>query len=145
MVTFLTNLKIILPALLLLNTALLFCFKNSLRLVKGPFILFVVLLLLCLVYRVFVFPAVAQRVQAAQQQEIKKQGWEYINDPELDHRFIRQQQENELIRATLYRLVGLQAAFAFIFAVIGLFATADRKMYGLYALGFFVLSFLFLK
>ena len=75
MVTFLTNLKIILPALLLLNTALLFCFKNSLRLVKGPFILFVVLLLLCLVYRVFVFPAVAQRVQAEQQQEIKKQGW----------------------------------------------------------------------
>lgn len=145
MATLLTNLKIVLPALLLLNAALLFFFKNPGRLIKGPFILFAVLLLLCLIYRFFVFPAVTQRVQAAQQQEIKKQGWEYINDPELDHSFARQQQENLMMRSLLYRLIGLQAAFAFVFATIGFFTAADRKLYGLYALGFFMLAFLFLR
>lgn len=139
-----TNLKIVLLVLLLLNAALVFFLKNPLRFVKGPLILFGVLTLAFLTYRFIVFPATNRQIQKEKEIVINKRGWEYVNDPELDAAFITREQNNKLVNSALFRIAGFQTVAAFVLAVVGIFISNDKKIYGLYALGFLVLAFLFL-
>ncbi len=139
-----TNLKIVLLVLLLLNAALVFFLKNPLRFVKGPLILFGVLTLAFLTYRFIVFPATNRQIQKEKEIVINKSGWEYVNDPELDAAFITREQNNKLVISALFRIVGFQTVAAFVLAAVGIFISNDKKIYGLYALGFLVLAFLFL-
>ena len=145
MVNFITNLKLVLPALVLLNIVSFILFKGKMRFVKGPFILFVLLLVNLLVYRFVIYPAVNSRIREEKAELIQKKGWEYLNDPDQDDNFYKQKNDNIIIGVALYRAVGLQTALAFILAVGGIFATADKKIYSFYALGFLVLAILLLK
>ncbi|QMU28523.1 hypothetical protein [Adhaeribacter radiodurans] len=144
MVTLITNLKIVLAVLLILNIGLVVLFKNPLRMVKGPFILFCFLAVVCLGYRFLVYPRIEKEIQTEKQAEIKKRGWKYIDDPELDADFITRHLANSTTSSALFRITGFQTIFAFIAAAIGFFTTSDKKVYGLYALGFLALAFLFL-
>ncbi|MDQ4139503.1 MAG: hypothetical protein M3142_03165, partial [Bacteroidota bacterium] len=110
----------------------------------GPLFLFCFLALACLSYRFLVYPQIEKKIQSEKQTEIKKRGWKYIEDPELDADFIIRQQANSLTSSAFFRIAGLQTAFAFILAATGIFVTPDKKVYGLYALGFLLLAFLFL-
>ncbi|QNF34542.1 hypothetical protein HUW51_18085 [Adhaeribacter swui] len=129
---------------MLLNVALVLIFKNPLRLIKGPFILFGVLSVLCLTYRFVIYPATKSQIQKEKAAVINKRGWEYINDPELDTAFINREQDNKLISGALFRIAGFQTVVAFVLAAVGIFTSGDKKVYSLYALGFLVLAFLFL-
>ena len=144
MTSFITNLPLVLLLLFVLNTALVFIFKNSLRFIKGPFILFCLLSLASLTYRFIIYPTTNQQIQKEKTAEITKRGWNYINDPELDATFIKREQANRLVSGALFRITGFQTIAAFILATIGLFLSRDKKMHSLYALGFLVLAFLFL-
>ncbi|PSR52893.1 hypothetical protein AHMF7605_04810 [Adhaeribacter arboris] len=144
MVSFITNLKLILFLLLILNVGLVFLFKNPFRLVKGPFVLFCFLAITFLGYRLLFYPKIDKEIQTEKQAEIKKKGWKYIDDPEMDAGFIIRQQTNGIINSALFRIIGLQTVFAFIAAAIGFFTSSDKKVYGLYALGFLILALLFL-
>lgn len=144
MTSFLTNLPIVLLLLIVTNTALVFIFKNPLRFVKGPFILFSLLSLASLSYRFIIYPTTNKQIQNEKEAEINKRGWEYINDPDVDAAFIIREQANMLVSGALFRIAGFQTVVAFILAVVGLFVSADKKVYSLYALGFLILAFLFL-
>jgi hypothetical protein len=145
MVSLITNLKLILPALVLLNVVAFFLFKGKLRFVKGPFILFALLLVNLLVYRFIIYPTVNSRIRNEKAEIIQERGWDYLNDPELDDNFYKQKKNNIIIGVALYRIVGLQTVLAFILAVGGIFATTDKKIYSFYALGFLVLAIVLLK
>lgn len=144
MTTLLTDLKIILLFLLILNTVLVLIFKNPLRFVKGPIILFCILSLACLTYRFIVYPATNRQIQEEKKTEINKRGWEYINDPDVDAAFVKREQTNRLVSGALFRIAGFQTVAACILALVGLFISGNKKEYSLYALGFLVLAFLFL-
>ncbi|MDQ3291309.1 MAG: hypothetical protein M3Q05_08475 [Bacteroidota bacterium] len=144
MVSLLTNLKIVLLILLILNAGLVVLLKNPFRFIKGPFALFCFLAILCLGYRFIFYPRIQKEIITEKQVEIKKRGWNYINDPDLDAAFNKRQQENSITSSALFRITGLQTVFAFITAALGVFLTQHKKVYGLYALGFLILAFLFL-
>ena len=144
MTSFFTDLPIVLLSLVILNTALVFIFKNSLRFIKGPLILFCLLSLVSLTYRFTIYPKTNQQIQKEKQAEITKRGWDYINDPDVDAAFIKREQANMLINGALFRIAGFQTVAAFLLATVGIFISTDKKIHGLYALGFLVLAFLFL-
>ncbi|RDC62596.1 hypothetical protein [Adhaeribacter pallidiroseus] len=144
MISFLTNLPIVLLLLLILNAALVFILKNPLRFIKGPFVLFMLLSLASLTYRFVIYPTTNKQIQKEKEAEINKRGWDYINDPDVDAAFIKREQKNMLLTGALFRIAGFQTAVAFILAVVGLFVSTDKKVYSLYALGFLVLAFIFL-
>ena len=144
MFPFLYNLKIVLPVLLLLNTIGLYIFRKDLKFIKGAILLFTLLLFAFLIYRFIVSPLQIKNVKASRQAEIKKQGWDYINNPEVDAAFNKKEIAYSQNNFLLFRLVGLQAAFAFIFSSIGLFISADKKIYAVFALTFFILAYIFL-
>src|SRR3712207_1923962 len=97
MVNFITNLKLVLPALVLLNIVSFILFKGKMRFVKGPFILFVLLLVNLLVYRFVIYPAVNSRIREEKAELIQKKGWEYLNDPDQDDNFYKQKNDNIII------------------------------------------------
>jgi hypothetical protein len=140
----LTNLSYILLLLLVLNTALVYIFKNPLRFIKGPFLLFCLLSIACLTYRFVVYPATNRQIQKEKEAEINKRGWEYMNDPDVDAAFIKREQTNMLLTGALFRIAGFQTIAAFIMAAVGFFTSGDKKIHGLYAAGFLVLAFMFL-
>ncbi len=144
MVSIITNLKLVLPSLILLNVVALFLFKDKLRFVKGPFILFMLLLVNLLVYRFIIYPQVNTRISEAKAQQIQKQGWEYLNNPDTDNNFYKQKNENILLGLAFYRVVGFQTAIAFVLATVGIFVTNNKKIYALYAGGFLLLAILLL-
>ena len=85
-----------------------------------------------------------QNVKAIRQAEIKKQGWDYINNLEIDAALKKQENAYSQNNFLLFRLVGLQAAFGFIFASIGFSLSADKKNYAVFAFTFFILAYIFL-
>ena len=144
MLPLLLNLKFVLPLLLLLNTISIYIFRKDLRFLKGPILLFVILLVTFLFYRFLVSPAQTEKIQASRNTEINKQGWDYLNQPDMDADFQKQEISYYQTNLVLFRIVGLQAVFSFIFCCIGIFITADKKLYAGFALGFFMMAFLFL-
>ena len=144
MLPILFNLKYVLPALLLINVASIYLFRKDFRFLKGPILFFVLLFLSFLVYRFLISPAQNQKVQASRQAVIDKQGWDYLGQPEVDADFQKKEMLYHQTNYMLFRVTGLQAAFSFIFCCIGLFITSDKRIYAGFALGFFMLAFLFL-
>ena len=144
MLPLLLNLKLVLPSLLLLNLISIFIYRKDLRFIKGPILLFGLLMLSFLIYRFLISPGQSDKVQASRQTEIKNQGWDYLNNPKMDNEFQKQEISIKKTSLLLFRLMGLQAAFSFIFSCIGIFISADKKVYAGFALGFFILAFIFL-
>ena len=142
MVALLTNLKVVIISLVLVNAVLLLLFKGNLRFVKGPLVFFIFLIMAALSYRLLVFPAVNKKIEQEKETEIKRRGWGYLNEPDLDAGFIKRKNENSLINAALFRITGLQTIFAFVFALVGIFTTSSKKLYSLYALGYFIVALL---
>lgn len=139
----LLNLKVVLAFLFILNVGFIFLFKGTFRFIKGQLLLFSLVLSTFLIYRLAIYPAEIKKIETAKTQEIKKYGWDYINQPDIDSAFIKQRDKINLINAALFRIAGIQAAFGFIFAAIGLFLTEEKKLYGLYMVGFLLVAVLF--
>lgn len=144
MLPLLFNLKLVLTILFVLNLLSVWLFKGEYRFVKGQLMFFALLVAAFLGYRLLVFPAVKKQVEQERNAEIKNQGWEYINQPEVDTAFKKREIENQQLNLALFKIAGLQAVFAFIFTLIGIFISTEKKLYAVYALGFFVVACLFL-
>lgn len=139
------SLKFVLPVLFILNLISIFIFRKELQYAKGPLVLFLLLICTFLFYRFLVAPAQTEKVQATRQTEINKEGWNYLNLPDLDADFQKKEIQAHYTNLYLFRLVGLQAAFAFIFSGIGLFVTSDKKLYAGFACAFLILTYLFIS
>ncbi|GEO04585.1 hypothetical protein AAE02nite_22490 [Adhaeribacter aerolatus] len=140
----LLNLKFVLPFLLIINVLTVLLYRKNLRYIKGPVIFFIILFGVFLGYRFLIFPVQQEKVQASRQAEIQKQKWDYLNDPEKDAAFAKQEINYQQNNLALFRITGLQAAFSAIFSCLGLFLAPDKKVHAGFAMGFFLLAFLFL-
>lgn len=143
MLSLLLDLKSVLLILVLVNLATLFIFRQDFRFVKGQLIIFGILMTSFLVYRSFIYPATEKKIEEEKAIQVKKFGWQYLGEPDIDAGFTKRKEQNRLISMLLFRITGIQAAFSFVFAMIGFFITSDKKIYGLYALGFFGVAFFF--
>lgn len=118
-------------------------FKGNFRFIKGQLLIFGVVLTAFLIYRLAIYPTEMQKIETARNQEIKKFGWDYINQPDIDNAFIKQRDKINITNAVLFRIASIQAVFGFVFAAIGFFVTSEKKLYGIYMLSFLLVAFLF--